>query len=67
MASTETIIPNYVKAKTPQGLREKMLQVQIMMIGKGYTVDFNYIQNVKGEWFAWYVEPFELESLRRGK
>lgn len=58
-------IPNYVTAKSPQGLRRLMLANNIK-----YSQPLNYhsIQFVNGAWFAWFhVEQSSLKAIKAQK
>lgn len=49
-------IPNYVTARTPQGLRRAMLRVNMRL--KAFA-SFYDIQFVNGRWYAWYWEDVD--------
>lgn len=42
---------NYIKAKSPMGLRRLMLRENAK---HGLTIQYDNIQFVKGSWYAWY-------------
>lgn len=44
-------IPQFVKARSPQGLRRQMLMANAR---RGAFHKFNDIQFVDGYWYAWY-------------
>jgi len=50
-------IPNYITARTPQGLRRLMLMNNIKL-----GTEFNYfdLQFVNKKWVAWYYQKVEL-------
>lgn len=53
-------IPNFITAKTPQGLRRAMLLNNIKT-----SVQFVYhdIQFVNGQWYAWYYEAMKASEI----
>ena len=56
-----TEIPNFLRAKTPEGLKKEMLKVNGIL---GYHNKFFDIQFVNGEWFCWfYKEDPRPQSL----
>lgn len=57
--ATVNQIPNFVKAKTPRGLRLLMLKNNAKLSA---TVQYFDIAFVKGHWFAWFYEPLTTES-----
>lgn len=56
-------IPNYITAKTPQGLRRVMLMNNVK-----HVMQFTYhnIQFVNGAWYAWYYESANIGELTNG-
>jgi hypothetical protein len=52
-------IPNYVTAKTAQGLRRVML---LNNIKKNFQFVYN-VQFAEGKWFAWFVEETRAGDL----
>lgn len=60
-------IPNFIRARSPQGLRRLMLLTNARY---GAWVQYQDIQFVNGEWIAWYHAPLdtnEFESLTSGE
>jgi hypothetical protein len=56
-------IPNFLKAKSPQGLRRLMLLNNVKSVIQ-YT--YHDIQFVNGDWYAWYYEPINIGDLTSG-
>ena len=56
-------IPNYITARTPQGLRRAMLMNNVK-----HVMQFTYhaIQFVNGSWYAWYYESVNMGDLTNG-
>lgn len=52
-------IPNFLRSKTPEGLKREMAKLNAMT---GYHNKFFDIQFVNGEWFCWYY--FETSSAK---
>ena len=50
---------NYVKAKTPRGLRLAMLRRNAEL---GAMMNYFDIQFVKNEGYAWYLAPSEMNE-----
>lgn len=46
-------IPNFLRAKTPEGLKKEMLKVNAIL---GFHNKFFDIQFVNGEWFCWFYK-----------
>lgn len=60
-------IPQYVKARSPEGLRVAMMRVNARA---GAFHKFFGIQFVNGSWFAWYykkLETSDVEAMSRGE
>lgn len=53
-------LPNFIKAKTPRGLRLLMIRNNVRLKA---TVQYFDVQFVKGAWFAWFYEPLNMESI----
>lgn len=53
-------IPMYIKASSPDLLRERMLQNSLLL-----KADIKYfdIQFTNGEWFVWFYEQIDLMNL----
>lgn len=52
-------IPNFLRARSPQGLRRAMIRNNAKL---GMFIKYFDIQFVNGEWFAWYfveIDPNE--------
>lgn len=58
--SFERSIPFFIKARSPQGLRRLMIENNAK---HGLTFKYFDIQNVKGQWYAWYYK--QLDSLNK--
>lgn len=56
-------IPSFVKAKTAQGLRRRML---INNIRHATQFVYHSIQFVNGEWFAWFYLTATISELSDG-
>jgi hypothetical protein len=56
-------IPNFIKAKTVEGLRRFML-----LNNMKHVMQFNYhdIQFVNGYWYAWFYESVDMGELANG-
>lgn len=57
MSGNLAIVPNFVAASTPQGLRQQCLMVSIRI---GHQVIFDppiWVESEK-KWFAWFREEF---------
>ncbi len=56
------LIPSFLKAKTPDKLKELMLENNI---SKG--AEFNYfdIQFVKNNWYAWFYEDISKPAVNK--
>ncbi len=54
-----TVIPNFLVASTPRGLRRLML-INNRRLGNWHRYD---IQFVNGKWFAWYHEEVTQSNL----
>lgn len=59
MESSARVIPNFIKARSPQGLRRLMVKNNIRM---GMEVRYISINFVNGEWVAWYYENFDFNQ-----
>lgn len=55
-------LPNFIRSKSPRGLRLLMLKNNIKLSA---TVRYFDIQFVKGSWYAWYFEPRSLSELEK--
>lgn len=56
-------IPNFIKAKSPRGLRSLMIRNNTK---RGKFFDYFDIQFVKGSWFAWYYDDqVTLEDFKK--
>jgi len=55
--------PNFIKAKSPRGLRLAMLRNNLRL--KAFIKYFD-IQFVSGNWYAWYFEPETLSTDFQG-
>ena len=53
-------LPNYLKAKTPRGLRLLCIKNNAKLSS---TIQYFDIQFVKGYWYAWYYEPLTAEGI----
>ena len=53
------LIPNYLSASSPRGLRRLMLKRSSL---KGRFYKFTDIQFVDGKWYAWYVDGIDLND-----
>lgn len=53
-------IPNFVKAKSPEGLRRVMLMNNIR---NAMQFVYHDIQFVNGYWFAWYYEQSQFNEV----
>lgn len=64
MESRATHIPNYIKAKSEQGLRKLMLQTNLKT-----RMEYRYfdIQFTNGYWFAWFYQDIDLNKLFEDK
>lgn len=52
-------IPNYIKAKSPQGLRRLMLANNVR-----HATEFRYsIIFANGEWYAWYYLTTDFKEV----
>ena len=54
---------NYVRAKTPRGLRRAMLQNNLRL--KAFIKYETPYRDSDGYLYAWYYEPTSLEQLER--
>ena len=59
MRKSVGIIPNYISASNPKGLRRLMIKTQVRL---GYGVNFFDIQKVGNKWFAWYESNENITS-----
>lgn len=48
-----TVVPNFLRAKTPEDLRKAMLMNNARM---GAWVEYFDIQKQDGQWIAWFYE-----------
>jgi hypothetical protein len=63
--SRSSFLPNYLRARSPQGLRRLML---LNNIKRGLQVSYFNIQFVNGYWFAWYnIEVDFNENFKETK
>jgi len=53
-------VPNYVKARSPEGLRRAMLRNNVRI---GMQLVYHSIQFTNGEWVAWFYEDAKLEEV----
>jgi len=53
------LIPNYISAATPRGLRRLMLSESSK---RGRFYKFTDIQFVDGRWYAWFVDDIRLDD-----
>lgn len=56
-------IPNFIKAKTAQGLRRHML-INNVQHAKQFV--YHDIQFVNGEWYAWFYLTATISELTNG-
>lgn len=62
-AASPLLIPHYVKARTPEGLKRAMLQNNLKF--KAYC-NYSNIQFVDGNWYAWFTVDLNLsERLKK--
>lgn len=64
---TETdmgVVPNFVKATTPELLRESMLMNNLRLKSE---VKYFDIQFANGSWFAWYYDKIDLYAKIKPK
>lgn len=54
-------IPTFIRARTPQGLRDAMLALAKR---SAYKLRFFDIQFAQDQWTAWYVEEVKDEQVR---
>jgi len=54
-------IPNYLKARSPQGLRRLML-----LNNAKYSTFFEYvyIQFTEGNWYAWFYRDVDSDDIK---
>ena len=55
------MIPNYVSARSPQGLRRVMLMNNART---GYFHHYFDIQFVAGKWYAWYFKTVGSDDVQ---
>lgn len=55
------LIPQYVSARSPQGLRRAMIMLNAK---SGAWHKFFDIQYVDGRWFAWFYQEVTAEDLK---
>lgn len=53
-------IPNFVKAKTPSGLRRLMFENNMR---KNVQYVYHAIQFASGYWYAWYYEEIKASEV----
>lgn len=60
MSGSPTLVPTFVRAEDPEGLRRECLKVNLALGGQVLFHSIQYVQ-AEGAWFAWYSQ--EIKTL----
>jgi hypothetical protein len=60
LVSQDRVAPRFIKAKTPKSLQRRM---ELMILRSMKQYDFYVIHESGGEWFAWYREKLDSNTM----
>jgi hypothetical protein len=64
MKKSVGLIPKYITASNPKGLRRRMLQTQLKL---GYGLNWFDIQYVNKKWYAFYYDNTVIDQYNIGE
>ena len=59
MKPSSRTIPNFVKARTPNGVRRLFASASAR---RGGALDVRTITHVNGEWFIWFIDDISFDD-----